>query len=180
MTLLPPPTFDVGRYRLRPLRVVDAEAWLAILDDPALRRLTSWNVDRVEELAASIVAITTGARAASTRRWAIDDDDGQLCGTCGFKDWDRSAGSAELMYELAASHRGRGAMSAIGAAVVEHGFADMRLNVISALVMVDNAASIRLLEKLGFERSAVLPQYRPCGGVVCDFARYERRRATPD
>lgn len=173
------PSFEVGRYRLRALRVDDAGAWLAILNDPELRRLTSWSVGCVEELAANIVAITTGPRATSTRRWAIDDDDGQLCGTCGFKDWDRAAGSAELMYELAADRRGRGAMSEIATAVVDHGVRDMGLTVISALVMVDNAASIRLLEKLGFKRTAVLPQHRRCGGVVCDFARYERRQPAP-
>jgi RimJ/RimL family protein N-acetyltransferase len=51
----------------------------------------------------------------------------------------------------------------------------MHLEVIRALAMVDNAASNHLLQKLGFRRVETLPSLRACGGVLCDFHRYERR-----
>ena len=90
----------------------------------------------------------------------------------GFKDWDREARRAELTYELAASHRRRGMMSMIAAAVVAHGVETMGLVEIGALVMVDNQASVRLLEKLGFRRCETLPAFRRCGGGMRDFCRY--------
>lgn len=65
-------------------------------------------------------------------------------------------------------------MTSIAQAVVKHGFEDMQLQRIRALVMVDNTASNRLLEKLGFQRIATLPSFRICGGVWRDFCSYEK------
>lgn len=167
------PDIIVGAWQLRPLRLEDAQPWLAIVLDPELRRLTSWSVETLEQMRENLVAYVEGPKAQTTRRWAIVDAQGVFCGTCGFKDWDRAARSAELTYELAQAHRGRGAMTMIAHAVVMHGVADMQLEVIRALVMVDNAASIRLLEKLDFRRTATLPSLRMCGGVSRDFYGYE-------
>jgi ribosomal-protein-alanine N-acetyltransferase len=169
------PEVVVDRWRLRPLRLEDAEPWLAIVLDPELRRLTSWGIETLEEMRRNLAAYVEGPKAATTRRWAIVDEQGTFCGTCGLKDWDRAAGSAELTYELGREHRGRGTMTTIAQAVVTHGFQDMQLQVIHALVMVDNTASNRLLAKLGFQRTATLPSFRSCGGVSRDFYRYERR-----
>jgi ribosomal-protein-alanine N-acetyltransferase len=169
----PFPEISVGAWCLRPLRLEDAEPWLAIVLDPELRRLTSWGVETLEEMRRNVAAYVEGPKAQTTRRWAIVDEQGRFCGTCGFKDWDRATRSAELSYELARDHRGRGAMTVIAQSVVTHGFQDMQLQVIRALVMVDNAASNRLLEKLGFQRTATLPSLRACGGVLRDFYSYE-------
>ncbi len=161
-----------GRWHLRSLRLEDAEPWLAIVRDPELRRLTSWAIETVEAMRANLVAIVEGPKAQTSRRWAIVEEQGMFCGTCGFKDWDRAARSAELTYELAPAHRGQGTMTTIAQAVVMHGFETMQLEEIRALVMVDNTASNRLLEKLGFQRTATLPLFRMCGGVSRDFYGY--------
>lgn len=168
------PEVFVGRWHLRPLRLEDAEPWLAIVLDPELRRLTSWGIETLEEMRRNLAAYVEGPKAETTRRWAVVDEQGMFCGTCGFKDWDRAERSAELSYELERGHRGRGTMTTIAQAVVTHGFQDMQLQVIRALVMVDNTASNRLLEKLGFQRTATLPLFRTCGGVSRDFYSYER------
>jgi ribosomal-protein-alanine N-acetyltransferase len=168
------PEVLVGRWRLRPLRLEDAEPWLAIVLDPELRRLTSWGIETLEEMRGNLAAYVEGPKAETSRRWALVDAQGNFYGTCGFKDWDRVERSAELTYELAREHRGRGTMSTIAQAVVMHGFEDMQLRVIRALVMVDNTASNRLLEKLGFQRTKTLPSLRVCGGVSRDFYSYER------
>jgi [ribosomal protein S5]-alanine N-acetyltransferase len=169
------PELAVDPWRLRPLRLEDAEPWLAIVLDPELRRLTSWNIDTLEAMRGNVASYVDGPKRDVTRRWAIVDADGAFCGTCGYKDWDRNDRSAEISYELAREHRGRGVMGAIVDAVLEHGFARMQLRIVKALVMVENAASLRLLEKRGFERTGILPAFRSCGGVVRDFYSYERR-----
>lgn len=178
MTSVPP--LQVGRWRLRGLEPDDAIPWLAIVNEPELRRLTSWSIDTLDELQRVVADYVSGPRRETSRRFAIVDDvDGAFCGTVGFKDWDRAAHTAELSYELAADRRGRGAMSAIAAAVVDHGFEVMQLRTIRALVNVENAASNRLLEKLGFTRTGTLPRLRTCGGVLRDFYSYERRSSAP-
>jgi ribosomal-protein-alanine N-acetyltransferase len=171
----PGPPLPLEGWTLRPLRSDDAAAWLAIVQEPQLRELTSWSVERLEDMVAIIEAQTVGPRAATTRRWAIVDDDGRFCGTCGFKDWDRDDATAEIVYELAAKQRGRGVMSAVAAAVVEHGWRVMGLRRITAIVMTDNAASTRLLHTLGFRQVDALPAFRSCGGRPRDFARFALR-----
>jgi ribosomal-protein-alanine N-acetyltransferase len=168
------PELSVGRWRLRAIEHGDAERWLAIVLDPELRRLTSWDVETTDAMRRLVAEYVDGPRAHTTRRWAIMDAHGAFSGTCGFKDWDRESGTAELVYELASEHRGRGAMTAIAEAVMAHGFSEMRLRMVRALVMVENAASNRLLEKLGFKRMGTLPSLRRCGGVWRDFFTYER------
>lgn len=44
-------------------------------------------------------------------------------------------------------------------AMLSYGFEQMRLNRVEALVYVENEASIRLLERLGFLREGILRQY---------------------
>lgn len=168
------PELLVGKWRLRALVRGDAEAWLTIVREPELRRLSSWSIDTLEEMQRNVVAYVEGQKAQSTRRWAIVDAAGKFCGTCGFKDWDRDNHVAALTYELAHEHRHRGVMSAIATAVVSHGFSEMHLRVIRALVMVENTGSIRLLEKLGFKRTRALTSFRKCGSVLRDFYAYER------
>ncbi len=168
------PDLWAGHWRLRALKPEDAEAWLALVLDPELRRLTSWNINTLHEMRRNIVAYIEGPRAQTTRRWAIVNRDDELCGTCGFKDWDQEHQAAELSYELAPQHRGRGAMSTIAKVVITHGVEEMRLRVIRALVMVDNTASIRLLEKLGLRRIETLTAFRKCDGILRDFYSYER------
>ncbi len=168
------PALSVGPWTLRPLEHDDAAPWHTLLQDPELRRLTSWNIQSLAEMQNLVADYTDGPRAQTTRRWAIVDVDGAFCGTCGFKDWDKSTGTAEITYELAAAQRQRGAMSAIASAVIDSGGAHMGLRLIKALVNVDNDASNRLLAKLGFTRTARLPALRSCNGVVCDFFSCER------
>jgi ribosomal-protein-alanine N-acetyltransferase len=168
------PTLLAGPCRLRALQPGDTADWLAIITEPELRRLTSWSLSSIDEVRALISDLTTGPRASTTRRWAIELDE-RFIGTCGFKAWDRAQRTAELAYELAAEHRGRGLMSAVVAAVLEHGRDPLQLERVDAVVMVDNVASQRLLERAGFLRTATLPAFRACGGLVRDFFRYERR-----
>jgi ribosomal-protein-alanine N-acetyltransferase len=151
----------------------DAEPWFAVIQDLKVRSQTSWAIDTVEQMRALVADYIDGPRTKTTRRWAIIDEQNNFRGTCGFKDWDRSNKTAELSYELAAKHRGQGAMTTIATAVIAHGRTEMQLRAIRALVMVENTPSIRLLEKLGFKQTAIHPAFRTCGGVLRDFYSYE-------
>lgn len=169
------PVLEAGSCRLRPLRVDDAAAWFDVLTDPTLRRLTSWSIGSVEELRALLIDVTVGSRAEHTRRWALERD-GHFIGTCGFKARDRSAGSAEVAYELAAPLRGQRIMRTVLDVVLQHGWKRLALRSVNAVVMVDNVASRKLLEGAGFQWVGRLPAFRVCGGRLCDFDQFERMR----
>ena len=61
------------------------------------------------------------------------------------------AGEAALSFYLARAHWGHGLASEAAAAFVEFGWRQLQLFRIVATVQVGNAASVRIMEKLGFE-----------------------------
>ena len=69
----------------------------------------------------------------------------------------------EVGYLLAPEARGRGVMSRAVRLLVAWAFADLRLARVQAFASPDNAASIALLERLGFTREGVLRSYRGPG-----------------
>jgi ribosomal-protein-alanine N-acetyltransferase len=80
--------------------------------------------------------------------------DGSYIGRCGlyprFKEEGRVAGEAVLGFYLARQFWGRGFATEAGRAFVDFGFDELKLERIVTAVQVENAASIHVLEKLGF------------------------------
>ena len=80
--------------------------------------------------------------------------DGNYVGRCGlypkFKDEGRVAGEAVLGFYLARQFWGQGFATEAGRAFVDFGFGELKLERIVTAVEVENKASIRVLEKLGF------------------------------
>jgi [ribosomal protein S5]-alanine N-acetyltransferase len=81
---------------------------------------------------------------------------GQYIGRCGLYPHINSAGEtvageATLSFYIAREYWGRGFASEAGRAFVEFGWNQLRLSRIVATVQVGNGASVRILEKLGFD-----------------------------
>jgi ribosomal-protein-alanine N-acetyltransferase len=168
-----PPTIDLDQARLRPLRVADADALYAYLRDPVVTDLTSYPVPS-RPLAEAIIE-------RSLRRWAAGElskwgvalrQDDQLVGTCGFNEWSQVHRWAELAYDLAPAHWGKGLMRQAVAAVLQWAYRQNLVNRVHAFVRVDNRRSQRLLERSGFVREGCLRSYRVCRGEPHDFYIY--------
>lgn len=82
--------------------------------------------------------------------------------------WRTSCGeSAELGFAIGDSHRwGEGLGTAVAAAMIAHGFADLQLRCIRAAVHETNARSLAVVRKLGFEEVGVLDTEEYCGAMV--------------
>ena len=93
-------------------------------------------------------------------RWAVTlkEDTERLIGTAGFNVWHTWNNSAEIGYDLARAHWGRGLMVEALEPIIDFGFTRMALNRIEADATVGNHASSRVLEKLGFHREGLLRQ----------------------
>jgi ribosomal-protein-alanine N-acetyltransferase len=165
-----PPTIDLGSYCLRPLRPADAPAWYAYLSDPEVTRLTSYDI-RSKEMVAQFIAICLadyGQRRSC--RWALaDKTSNQLIGTCGYYWWNVEHSTAELGYDLSRDFWSRGLMTQAVRAVVRWAFDDLEANRLQATVMVGNVASVRVLEKCGFQKEGLLREYKICRGAARDF-----------
>ncbi|MGV3663131.1 MAG: GNAT family N-acetyltransferase [Prosthecobacter sp.] len=126
---------EVSRYTLLipyPYTLENADTWITIVADDVERN----------------------GRATI---WAIRDKSGRLIGEVELSPGDRGKEHcAEIGYWLAKPFWGRGIMTAVVRAVVEHGFREHGLLRIIAPIFVVNGASARVLEKAGFHIEAPL------------------------
>jgi len=168
-----PPTIELDGARLRPLREADADALYAYLREPVVTELTSYPVVSVSMVEAMIQRSLSRWAADELSRWgvALQHDD-QLIGTCGFNDWSRVHRWAELAFDLAPAHWGKGLMRQAVAAVLRWTYRQDRVDRVHAFVRADNKRSARLLECSGFVREGCLRSYRVCRGQPHDFYIY--------
>ncbi len=168
-----PPTIELDGARLRPLREADADALYAYLRDPVVTESTSYPVISVPMVEAMIERSVSRWDADELSRWGIAlRHDDRIVGTCGFVDWSRVHRWAELAFDLAHAHWGKGLMRQAVAAVLRWTYRQDRVDRVQAFVRVDNERSRRLLERSGFVREGRLRNYRVCRGQPHDFYVY--------
>ena len=168
-----PPTIELDGARLRPLIPPDADALYAYLRDPAVTELTGYPAVSVPLVDAMIDRSMSRWAAGELSRWgvALQHDD-QLVGTCGFNEWSQVHRWAELAYDLAQAHWGKGLMRQAVTAVLQWTFRQDQVDRVHAFVRIDNRRSERLLERSGFVREGCLRSYRVCRGQPHDFYIY--------
>ncbi len=156
------PRFETERAVLRAVR--PAEDLTALFDLFADERVAQHtDTGPFAEVGEAIEVMDWIAQIFQERRgmrWAIAlrGDDDQLVGTCGFNYWDREQRRAEIGYDLAHRHWGRGLMTEALRPMLRFGFEEMDLRRIEAGVTVGNEASARVLGKLGFREEGLLRQ----------------------
>jgi RimJ/RimL family protein N-acetyltransferase len=156
------------RLLLRPLRPTDAEPLLALFANWEVVRWLStppWPYS-LDDAHAFIAAQMDAGRDRSNY-FAITLDDALIGGVDARSN--RPAGaparSPILGYWLGQPHWGRGYMTEAVRAFIQHLFASTAADTIYSGAFADNAASLRVQEKLGFERTGEEMLYcRPCGG----------------
>jgi ribosomal-protein-serine acetyltransferase len=117
------------------------------------------------------------ARAARTRAFAfeyviVERAGGLVVGIASLHRLDWSRLSAGLGYWIRASRQGRGYATEAARALVEYGFAELRLHRIEAHVALENRASQRVPEKLGFTREGVARENEYINGHWLDHIQY--------
>lgn len=163
------PRLDAGRVVLRQLTDADVPALHAIFSDPRVMRY--WSTAPLADPAAAaalLAEIDAGRRADAFYQWGIARADDAVIGTVTLFQLVREHRRAEVGYALGADHWGRGLASAAVARLVRHAFEDLGLHRLEADTDPRNAASLRLLERLGFVREGLLRERWHVGGEVQD------------
>ncbi len=107
--------------------------------------------------------------------WAIIlKGSNKIIGTCGFNNWNKGQRRCEISYDLDPQYWGQGIMTKAIAAIADFGFNAMQVQRVQATVALDNIPSIRVLEKVGFTREALLKSYGVLQGEVRDFYMYAK------
>jgi len=142
------------RLLFRPHQPSDLDPYCAIEADPQVRRYVG-GAPRTREAAEQ--KFRDGLPAASNPlsvRATIFKPEGCYIGRCGLHPNFGASGplahEAALAFYLDPQYWGRGLATEASRVFIDYGFRELSLHRIVALVQVGNAASIRVLEKLGF------------------------------
>ena len=153
---------ETERLVVRRLTLDDAAFILELVNDPAWLRFIG---DRgIRNLDDARAYLAQGPLAMYARRgfglFAVADrTSGELLGMCGLLQRD-TLPDVDLGFAFLPAHRGRGLAQESAAAVMEYARSTLQLPRLAAITSPANAASIALLEKLGF-RFARLVQLVP-------------------
>jgi RimJ/RimL family protein N-acetyltransferase len=154
---------ETPRLVLREFEPDDWSAVLAYQSDPRYLRLYAWT-ERTGADVRAFVKDFVASQAAEPRlvyQLAITlRDGGQLVGNCGIRLAEPGVRLGDLGYELSPEHWGRGYATEAARAMVEFAFVGLRLHRVWAECVSENAASRRVLEKLGMRREGRLRQTR--------------------
>jgi RimJ/RimL family protein N-acetyltransferase len=169
------PTLETDRLTLRPLSLRDAPTVAAGAGDPRVARYLlavpspyppalakAWVKDRLEWWKHG-----RGITLGIVRR----DQPAALLGTVSLRRYARDR-RAELGYWLTTNAWQRGFATEATRALVDFGFAHYKLARIYAYVLGGNAASERVLEKLGMQREGVKRQHVAKGKALHDIVVY--------
>jgi ribosomal-protein-alanine N-acetyltransferase len=168
--------------RTRPVTPEDA-AVLAELLQRSREYLAPWDAARpdgfytVEGQVEVIAALLTDREQGRAEPHVILDDDGAVAGRATLNTIVRGAfQSCSLGYWVATEAAGRGLATAAAGAMVEVAFDRLDLHRVEASTLRHNVRSQRVLERNGFVRFGLAPQYLKIAGRWQDHVLWQRVR----
>jgi ribosomal-protein-alanine N-acetyltransferase len=146
------------------MQLTDSNAVFRILaDDEVTKYYDDTTFTDVSQATNQIEAWENGFKSRRCIRWGIARKDNQVIGSCGYYGFHTWHMRASIGYELARPFWRHGLMTEALKAIINLGFEEMDLNRIDAVVLPENIASLKLLEKLGFENEGFLKEYENWG-----------------
>jgi [ribosomal protein S5]-alanine N-acetyltransferase len=140
-----------SRLHLRPFTPADHEAIHAVYADPAVMRYVGHGAHR--SMAETVRALRVYADILAAHGYSflavVEREGGVLVGDAGLNPLGGRGPDVELGYTVARAAWGRGYATEVGRALVEHAFTTLGVPRVVAQVEPANAASRRVLEKLG-------------------------------
>jgi len=147
------------RLNLRPLEPDDAPAIHLMMSDAEV--MAFWDSAVVDDPAvtADIVERRLGEIARDEARYWAMELAGVFIGSCDLSDIDRRHNRAEVGFIVGRRYWGGGYTFEAMHAVIGHAAQGLRLKRLQARTHLGNVRSMRLLERLGFEREGLLRGY---------------------
>jgi RimJ/RimL family protein N-acetyltransferase len=172
LVTLPPSqkVLTTARLLLRPLRQEDAAPMTSLADDWEVAHMTG----RIPYPYTLVEADAWIASLAEDEFVRGIERSGELIGVCGYViDED---GAPEIGYWLGRSHWGQGYATEAARALIAHCFGDADFKRIVCCHFVENTASQRVIEKLGFQRLGSCISWSEARQCDAPALRYELTR----
>lgn len=168
------PRLETQRLVLREIIDRDAEALFRVCSDQEWLRLWGFPVHRtVDDTRAVIAQLKQAYNDRTHLRWGIClRGSDEVIGSVGFYRFVRQHFRAETTYEQARSVSGNGYMTEALRAIVQYGFEHLELHSIEAGIDPDHPASIKVAERVGFQREGYLHENYYFQGRFYDTVLY--------
>lgn len=166
---------QTDRLLLRDFRSDDWRAVLAYQKDPRYLRYYAWAGRTAGEVRRFVQMFVDQQHVEPRTHFqlaVIRRESGELIGNAGLRRPAAWSHDAEIGYELAPDHWGRGYATEAGQAILRFGFVDLGLHRIAAWTLADNIASVRVLEKLGLSLEGRLRDREVFKGRYWDVLMY--------
>ena len=141
--------------RLREFEMDDWPSVLAYQQDPRYLQFYPWTERSGKDVRGFIRMFLEqqGRNPRTSFQLAVTlKESGEMIGNCGVRLEAESAVVADMGYEIAPAHWGRGYATEAARAMLRFGFEDLHLHRIWARCIADNAGSWRVMEKIGMKR----------------------------
>jgi ribosomal-protein-alanine N-acetyltransferase len=151
------PQLETKRLILREMRPEDADAIFHIFgDEEVMRYRDVLAFTHLEEAQQFLEQIRSRYEQGEEMHWGITlKEEDQIVGCCGYS-WHLGRQFGAIGYDLARSYWKQGIMTEAIQALLRFGFEVRNLHRIEAKVRLGNDASMRLLQKLGFQEEGML------------------------
>lgn len=163
------------RLSLREFHADDHAAVHAFAGDAEVTRYTDWGPNSPADTAAFLAAVVRDALDVPRSRFGLAvvlREDGVLIGSVELRVTGETDGRAELGFVLGRPWWGRGYAGEATGALLRFGFGELGLHKISATCDPDNAASARVLTKVGMRREGHLHDHLRLHGQWRDRLLY--------
>lgn len=168
------PVLETERLLLREITFEDAGAIFACFsNEQVMKYYGSEPLKSIEEAQNLIERFTQNYLEKRTIRWGIERKGSEgLIGTLGYHAWVPKHQKAEIGYEIHPNHWRNGYVTEAISKIIEYGLNDLDLTRIGAIIYIENNASYKLLEKLGFQREGLLRKNIYQNGIAHDTYVY--------
>ncbi len=168
-----------ARLVLRRFRAEDIETFVRYRTDPAIARFQSWENFSDADGQAFFAAMSR-QHPDTPGEWfqfAIElTATAAMIGDCALHALTEKSQEVEIGFTLAPSHRGRGYATEAVACLLDYVFGPLAKERATAITDARNAASIAVLERLGFVRDPAPREPVIFKGEACDEHLYTLRR----
>ncbi len=170
----PLPVLETEHLIVRELRLDDAQDQLEYAQDDEIAAYGLWLPQKTfQENINDIQEVIDGYTNGTNFTWAVEHHaDHKMIGRLQLGGYNPRDARADLGYAYNRLYWGKGYATEAARAVLHFGFDSLKLHRIGATVLPDNFGSIRVLEKLGFQREGTRRQAYSLRGSQEDLFCY--------
>jgi ribosomal-protein-alanine N-acetyltransferase len=170
-TLAKWPVLETERLILRRFRKDDMHDVFEYASDPEVTRFVLFETHKsLDDTRVFLNMILARTLDSGILGFAVElKATGKVVGNCSIWLSDERSARAEVGYAINPAYRGQGIAPEALQAVIDLGFGTLGLNRIAGLAMLDNPASVRVMEKAGMRYEGTLREYMLSKGNFHDL-----------